>query len=92
MATAATPLAIMKEGTFDALTSTYTVTDLFLGKVGGSRRETSAREKGEQPRPVVCDEISDPHNLGAILQVLLVQGLCNLLTLAIRVTERKALQ
>ena len=35
-------LAGLKEGTFDALTSTYTVTDLFLGKIGGSLGETSA--------------------------------------------------
>lgn len=28
----------------------------------------SAREKGEAPLVVVCDEISDPHNLGAIIR------------------------
>ena len=28
----------------------------------------SAREKGEAPLLVVCDEISDPHNLGAIIR------------------------
>jgi 23S rRNA (guanosine2251-2'-O)-methyltransferase len=28
----------------------------------------SARDKGEQPLVVVCDEISDPHNLGAIIR------------------------
>ena len=27
-----------------------------------------AREKGEAPLVVVCDEISDPHNLGAIIR------------------------
>ena len=42
VATAATPMAVMKEGSFDALTSTYTLTDMFLGKIGGSLGETSA--------------------------------------------------
>ncbi|MBP1737183.1 MAG: TrmH family tRNA/rRNA methyltransferase YacO [Oscillospiraceae bacterium] len=28
----------------------------------------SARDRGEQPLVVVCDEISDPHNLGAIIR------------------------
>lgn len=28
----------------------------------------AARDKGEAPLLVVCDEISDPHNLGAIIR------------------------
>ena len=28
----------------------------------------AAREKGEQPLVVVCDELSDPHNLGAVIR------------------------
>ncbi|MBQ0037539.1 MAG: RnfABCDGE type electron transport complex subunit D [Clostridiales bacterium] len=38
----ATPLAMMKEGSMDALMSTYTVGDMFLGKIGGSIGEISA--------------------------------------------------
>ena len=43
--TSATPLAIMKEGpaeAFASLTSTYSVADMFLGKIGGSLGEASA--------------------------------------------------
>ena len=42
---AATPMAIMKEGTaeaFTTLTSNYTIADMFIGKVGGSLGEVSA--------------------------------------------------
>ena len=35
---------------------------------------TSAREKGEAPLLVVCDEISDPHNLGAIIRTAYCAG------------------
>lgn len=40
--TAATPLAIMKSGDMAALTSTYSVTDMFLGHIPGSTGEISA--------------------------------------------------
>ena len=45
VATGATPLAIMKEGTveaFQTLMNTYSVTDMFIGKIGGSLGEVSA--------------------------------------------------
>ena len=38
----ATPLAIMKEGTFDTLFTTYSVGDMFMGRCGGSLGEVSA--------------------------------------------------
>lgn len=41
-ATAATPLAIMKSGSFADLTATYSVADMFIGRVGGSVGEVSA--------------------------------------------------
>ena len=34
----------------------------------------TAREKGEAPLLVVCDEISDPHNLGAIIRTAYCAG------------------
>ena len=42
LVTAATPMAIMKGGDFDTLTNTFTVMDMFLGRVGGSMGEVSA--------------------------------------------------
>ncbi len=41
-ATAATPMAIMKSGDFAGLTSTYSVADMFIGRIGGSMGEVSA--------------------------------------------------
>ena len=40
--TAATPLAMMKAGEFEALTAQYSVSDMFIGFVGGSLGEVSA--------------------------------------------------
>ncbi|MBQ2829658.1 MAG: RnfABCDGE type electron transport complex subunit D [Oscillospiraceae bacterium] len=40
--TAATPLAVMKEGDFAAVTDAFSLTDMFLGKIGGSLGEVSA--------------------------------------------------
>lgn len=38
----ATPLAMMKEGSFADLMNTYSVTDMFIGRIGGSLGEVSA--------------------------------------------------
>ena len=40
--TAATPMAIMKEGNFADLMNTYSISDMFIGHVGGSLGEVSA--------------------------------------------------
>lgn len=40
--TAATPLAMMKGGEFEALTAQYSLSDMFIGKIGGSMGEISA--------------------------------------------------
>jgi len=40
--TAATPLAMIKEGDFAGLTAQYSLTDLFIGTTGGSMGEVSA--------------------------------------------------
>ena len=40
--TAATPLAMMKAGEFEALTAQYSVRDMFIGFIGGSIGEVSA--------------------------------------------------
>ena len=42
VATAATPLAMMKEGAMADLMSTYSVSDMFIGQIGGSLGEVSA--------------------------------------------------
>ena len=39
---AATPMAIMKEGSFETLFANYSVGDMFLGRIGGSVGEVSA--------------------------------------------------
>ena len=44
-------------------------TDATLGHIA-----STAREKGEAPLLVVCDEISDPHNLGAIIRTAYCAG------------------
>ena len=41
---------------------------------GTTRILNAAREKGEAPLIVVCDEISDPHNLGAIIRTAYCAG------------------
>ena len=40
--TAATPLAMMKGGEFETLTAQYSLSDMFIGKIGGSMGEISA--------------------------------------------------
>ena len=40
--TAATPLAMMKGGEFEALTSQYSLSDMFIGNIGGSLGEISS--------------------------------------------------
>lgn len=40
--TAATPLAMMKAGEFEALTAQYSLSDMFIGFIGGSAGEVSA--------------------------------------------------
>ena len=40
--TAATPLAMMKEGTLETVMETYTLKDMFIGRIGGSLGEVSA--------------------------------------------------
>jgi electron transport complex protein RnfD len=42
ISTAATPLYMMKGGNFDTLLSTYSISDMFLGKIPGSLGEVSA--------------------------------------------------
>ena len=42
MITAATPLAYMKTGDMETLTGLYSISDMFLGKIGGSLGEVSA--------------------------------------------------
>ena len=41
-ATAATPMAMMKEGSFALLTETYSLADMFIGRIGGSVGEVSS--------------------------------------------------
>ncbi|MGM9662712.1 MAG: RnfABCDGE type electron transport complex subunit D [Oscillospiraceae bacterium] len=41
-ATAATPMALMKGGAFADLTATYSLSDMFIGRIGGSIGEVSA--------------------------------------------------
>ena len=49
----------------------------------------AAREKGENPLIVVCDEISDPHNLGAVIRTADAAGAHGVINLPALLKELK---
>ena len=61
-----------RNAVIEALRAGTAIDKIYLQK--GETDKTLGREKGEAPLLVVCDEISDPNNLGAIIRTAYCAG------------------